>query len=130
MQIHISTDKNVHGSDALMRRVEQEFESAFSRSSDRITRLEVHLGDEISARGAGVDRRCVLEARLAGHGAVSVTHHAGSVIDACHGAIRKLESVLESKFGRLYQHKGGESIRHPGVPADPSQAGTPAAGAR
>src|SRR5690242_7879156 len=29
MQIHISTDKNVHGSDALMRRVEQELESAF-----------------------------------------------------------------------------------------------------
>ncbi|MEV6874659.1 HPF/RaiA family ribosome-associated protein [Amycolatopsis sp. NPDC051128] len=129
MQIHISTDKNVHGSDALMRRVEQEFESAFSRSSDRITRLEVHLGDEIAARAAGLDRRCVLEARLAGHGAVSVTHHAGSVTDACHGAIRKLESVLESKFGRLYQHKGGESIRHLDVSADPVQTFTPTAGA-
>ena len=129
MQIHISTDKNVHGSDALMRRVEEEFESAFSRSSERITRLEVHLGDEIAARAAGLDRRCVLEARLAGHGVVSVTHHAGSVTDACHGAIRKLESVLESKFGRLYQHKGGESIRHLDVPADPAQTVAPPAGA-
>jgi len=129
MQIQVTTDKNVHGSDALVRRIEQELESAFARSSERITRLEVHLGGEIVAHGAGVDRRCVLEARLAGHGVVSVTHHAGSVSDACHGAVRKLESVLESRFGRLYQHKGGESIRHLEVPADPIEAGTPTAGA-
>lgn len=129
MQIHISTDKNVHGSDALVRRVEQELETAFSRSSERITRLEAHLGDETTAHAAGPDRRCVLEARLAGHGVVSVTHHAGSVTDACHGAIRKLESALESRFGRLYRHKGGESIRHHDVPADPGRTGAPAAGA-
>ncbi|MEU5261513.1 HPF/RaiA family ribosome-associated protein [Amycolatopsis sp. NPDC021455] len=122
MQIQISTDKNVHGGDALLRRIEQELESALSRSADRITRLEVHLGDEIAARGAGVDRRCVLEARLAGHGAVSVTHHAGSVTDACHGAVRKLESVLETKFGRWYGHKGGDSLRHQEVQAGPVEA--------
>jgi len=118
MQIQISTDKNVHGSDALARRLEGELESALARFSGRITRLDVHFGDEIDG---GVDRRCVLEARPAGHRPVSVTHHAGSVDEACRGAVRKLESVLESTYGRAFHHKGGETIRHlPVRDEDPS----------
>ena len=112
MQIQISTDKNVHGSDELARRLENELESGLSRFTDRITRLEAHLGDGIAVGADGVDRRCVLEARLVGHGPVAVKHHAASVDEACRGAVRKLESVLESKYGRLRHHKGGESIRH------------------
>lgn len=112
MRIRISTDKNVHGSEGLARRLETELESALSRFTDRITLLEAHFGDEIAAAAPGTDRRCVLEARLAGHGPVTVTHHAGSVDEVWRGAVRKLESVLDSKYGRAYRHKGGESIRH------------------
>jgi hypothetical protein len=112
VQIQISTDKNVHGSDELIERLEAELQSTLSRFSDHITRLEVHLSDEVSTGAASVNRRCVIEARPEGRQAVAVTHHAGSVDEACHGAIRKLESVLETQSGRADHRKGGESIRH------------------
>ncbi|WIX98593.1 HPF/RaiA family ribosome-associated protein [Amycolatopsis mongoliensis] len=112
MQIQISTDKNVHAGDALVRHLEDEIQATLARFTDRITRLDVHLGDEIAAGAEGVERRCVLEARPAGYRPVSVTHHAGSVAEACRGAVRKLESVLESTYGRAYHRKGGETIRH------------------
>ncbi|HEY3471219.1 MAG TPA: HPF/RaiA family ribosome-associated protein [Amycolatopsis sp.] len=112
MQIQISTDKNVHGSQALARRIEAELESALARFTGRITRLDVHFSDGIAAAADGVDRRCVLAARAAGHGPVSVTHHAGSVDEACRGAVRKLENVLDRTYDRQFHHKGGESIRH------------------
>jgi ribosome-associated translation inhibitor RaiA len=112
VQIQISTDKNVHGSEELIQRLEAEIQSTLSRFSDHITRLEVHLSDEVSTGAASVDRRCVIEARPEGKPTVAVTHHAGSVDEACHGALRKLESVLETQSGRADHRKGGESIRH------------------
>ena len=112
MQIQISTDKNVHGGEALIQRLEGEVESALTRFTGRLTRVEVHLSDEIAANAGGVDRRCVIEARSAGHGPLAVTHHAGSVAEASHGALRKLESVLDSTYGRAGHHKGADTIRH------------------
>jgi hypothetical protein len=120
MQIQITTDKNVHGGDDLTRRLEAEFETSLARFRDRITRLDVHLTGEPTVPRRG----CVLEARPAGFPAVVVTHHADSVAEACHGAVRKLEHVLETRYGRAWHHKGGESIRHLEVPADPGQAAT------
>ncbi len=114
MLIQIGTDKNVHGSSELIRRLEAEIESTLSRFSDHITRLEVHFSDEIATAADGMDRRCVMEARPAGQQPVAVTHHAGSVDEACRGAVQKLENVLETKYGRANHHKGGESIRHMG----------------
>lgn len=115
MQIQISTDKNVHAGEELAQRLEAELQAALSRFSTHITRLEVHLGDEVSGADKA-DRRCVLEARPAGRPPIAVTHHAGSLLEACHGATRKLESVLDSTYGRIEHRKGGESIRH--MPAD------------
>jgi hypothetical protein len=112
MEVQISTDNNVHGGDELNQHVEAELRSALSRFSDHLTRLEVHLSDEIAAGAEGMDRRCVIEARPARRPPVAVTHHAGSVDEAVGGAVRKLESLLESKYGRTDHRKGGESIRH------------------
>ncbi|MGW5718688.1 HPF/RaiA family ribosome-associated protein [Amycolatopsis sp. NPDC003865] len=118
MQIQISTDKNVHGSEALARRLEGEFEAALSRFTDLITRLGVHVGGETAAGRTRVDRKCVLEARSTGRRTVFVSHHAGSVDEACQGAVRKLVSVLETKYDRAWHHKGGETIRHLPVTED------------
>jgi hypothetical protein len=111
MLIQISTDRAVHGGDELIRHFESELAARLSRFSDHITRLEAHFSEE-SAAGDGLDRRCVLEARPAGRRPVAVSHHAGSVGEACRGATHKLESVLESMYGRAGDHKGGDSIRH------------------
>jgi hypothetical protein len=90
-----------------------------SRFSDHITRLEAHFSEESATADDGPARRCVLEARPAGRRPVAVSHHAGSVGEACRGAADKLESVLESVYGRADHHKGGDSIRHQDGPAAP-----------
>ena len=111
MQIQISTDRTMHGSEELIRHFEGELAAQLSRFSDHITRLEAHFSEESAADG-GTDRRCVLEARPTGRRTVAVSHHAGSVDEACRGAVHKLESVLEGLYGRRDHHKGGDSIRH------------------
>jgi hypothetical protein len=118
MLIQISTDRTVHGGEELIRHFESELAARLSRFSDHITRLEVHFSEESTADD-GLDRRCVLEARPAGRRPVAVSHHAGSVGEACRGAAHKLESVLESVYGRADHHKGGDSIRHQDGPAGP-----------
>jgi hypothetical protein len=111
MLIQISTDRTVHGGEELIRHFESELAARLSRFSDHITRLEVHFSEETAA-AAGLDRRCVIEARPEGRRPVAVSHHAGSAAEACRGAAHKLESVLESAYGRAEHHKGGDSIRH------------------
>ncbi len=112
MQIQINTDMNIDATDELVRRIDAELESALSRFSDQITRIEVHIGDENAGRSDGADKRCMLEARPAGQPPVVVTHHANSVAEACSGAVQKLEKLLESKYGKSGHRKGAQSIRH------------------
>jgi hypothetical protein len=96
----------------MVQRIEAELGSALARFSDHITRVDVHLGDESGGRPGGTDKRCMLEARPAGQQPVAVTHHAASVGEACSGAVHKLETLLQSRYGRANNRKGGESIRH------------------
>lgn len=112
MKIQMNSDKNVALDSALARRVEQELTSALGRFSDQITRIEVHLGDEIAGRSDGRDKRCMLEARPAGQSPVTVTDWAGTVEEAVSGAVEKLVSLLESNTGRADARKGSRSIRH------------------
>ena len=115
MQIQVNTDDNIEGREALSRRVESEISEGLSRFSDRLTRIEIHLSDENAGKGGSVDKRCLIEARPTGQQPVNVTHQAASLDEACAGAVRKLRSLLESKFGQLDDRKGGESIRDAGL---------------
>lgn len=116
MQIQVHTAKNVNVSGEMARRIEAALESALSRHSDQITRVEVHLGDENAGRSGGADKRCMMEARPAGKQPVAVTHHAASMGEACSGAVHKLAALIESSYGRSDGRKGGDSIRHLEVP--------------
>ncbi len=101
MQIEVSTDNNVEGTEELIRRLKAEVQDDLSRFSDRLTRVEVHLGDENAAKSGAADKRCTLEARPAGQPPVAVTNHAATLDEACSGALHKLENLLERRFGRL-----------------------------
>jgi Sigma 54 modulation protein / S30EA ribosomal protein len=115
MQIEVTTDHNVEGGDALIRRIEAEVEAALSRFGDQLTRVEVHLGDENAGKSGAADKRCMMEARPAGQQPVAVTNLAATLDEARRGALQKLENVLESKFGRLDRRKGGATIRRDGA---------------
>jgi len=102
MQIQINTDNNIEGTERLAQQVAPVVRDALERFSEQITRVEVHLSDQNSDKKFGAeDKRCLLEARLAGLQPISVSHHAATLEQAVDGAVEKLKRSLESTLGRL-----------------------------
>jgi ribosome-associated translation inhibitor RaiA len=101
MQVQLNTDHNIEGHEALAARVRELVESALTRISDRITRVEVHLSDESSHKGSRNNKRCMMEVRLEGRQPVAVTHRAATLDQSIDGAANKLTRLIESTLGRL-----------------------------
>jgi len=109
MQIQVSTNNHIAGSAELAQYVEGEVQAALQRFSRQITRVEVHLSDENSHKSGDADKRCVMEARLAGLQPVAVNHNAPTVNQAVDGAVEKIARVLERTLGKLGHVKGRTS---------------------
>jgi ribosomal subunit interface protein len=107
MQIQMNSDHHITGSPQLAGRVQALVRDSLERYSDRITRVEVHLNDLNSVKGGSNDKRCLMEARLAGVGAVSANHEAPTVELAIDGAMEKLERALEHRLGRIEMTASG-----------------------
>lgn len=102
MKVQINTDSNIEGHDELFQQVEAVVRGALDRFSEQITRVEVHLSDENSDKKIGTtDKRCLLEARLAGLLPIAVSHQAATLEQAVDGAAEKLKRSLDSTLGRL-----------------------------
>jgi len=102
MLIQINTDSNIEGDDALAQQVEAVVRNTLDRFSEQITRVEIHLSDENSDKQSGTeDKRCLLEARLAGLQPIAVSHQAATLEQAVDGAAEKLKRTLDSTLGRL-----------------------------
>jgi hypothetical protein len=106
LDIQINTANNVEGREALARSLEETVRTKLSRFSERLTRVEVHVGDENGERSAGDDKRCVIEVRPAGREPISVTDQAGSIDQAASGALNKVATALDRTFGRITSRKG------------------------
>lgn len=107
MQIQVNTDNHTAGSAELTRQVETVVEDAFGRFGGRITRVEVHLTDENSRHKTGEDdKRCVMEARLAGLQPITVSANGSTLEQALDGAADKLKKTLRRTLSRLDQPKG------------------------
>jgi ribosome-associated translation inhibitor RaiA len=109
MQIQVKTDNHVQGSNELTSRVVEEVESALLRFGTQVTRVEVHLGDVNGVKGGNNDKRCVMEARLAGLEPIAASHHAATLEEAIAGAVDTLQRSLERTVDRLGQRKGRTS---------------------
>ena len=102
MHIHVHTDHNIDGHEALAAWVKRVIEQSLGGVSERITRVEVHLRDENSDKKSGVgDMRCMLEARLEGRPPVAVTEHAATIHQAVVAASDKLSRVIDHTLERL-----------------------------
>ncbi|MDQ6672073.1 MAG: HPF/RaiA family ribosome-associated protein [Chloroflexota bacterium] len=107
MQIQVNTDSNIDGSEQVAADVRTVIENALSRSSDQITRVEVHLSDENSdKKGGNNDIRCLIEARLEGQPVCEVTDQAATLEKAVAGASGKLARMIESTLGRQRAQEG------------------------
>lgn len=101
MLIQINTDRNIEGRDELADRVERKIRAALDRFGERLTRIEVHLGDENSDKKSGDDdKRCLLEGRPAGVEPIAVAHRAPTMDLAVDGALEKFRRALDSELGK------------------------------
>src|SRR5437763_5841760 len=106
MYVEVKTDNHIDGSDALSDRVTAEVEAALDRFGDQVIRVIVQLNDTNSHKSGDRDKRCLMEARIAGHQPVAVSHEAPSLEAAIAAAAEKLERSLDHILGKLGQKKG------------------------
>lgn len=109
MLIQVTTDNHIHGSDGLKQKVEDEVSTYVTRFSEQITRIDVHLHDE-HAHKTGIDKRCLIEAKLAGWPSISVSHDGKTLDEAITGASVKLERALDHHHDKHHGHKGHTSM--------------------
>jgi ribosome-associated translation inhibitor RaiA len=108
MHIQVNTDNHIQSDERLIEYAREVIAGGLSRFQDRVTRIEAHLTDENGAEKAGADdKRCALEARMAGLHPVAVTHHASTVKDALSGAVDKLEKVLNGIVEKELEKRRG-----------------------
>src|SRR4051794_12750235 len=110
MYVEVKTDNHIDGSDDLSDRVTAEVEGALGRFGDQIIRVIVQLNDTNAHKSGDHDKRCLMEARLAGHQPVAVSHEAGSLDAAIDAAAEKLERSIDHILGKLGQKKGRTSF--------------------
>lgn len=101
MKIQINTDHTIEGREALIQYAETMVESTLGHLTEHISRVEVHLSDENAGKSGGLDKRCMMEARLERHQPVAVTHEAETLHQALEGAVHKLKHALDHIQGRL-----------------------------
>jgi len=116
MEIQINTDHNIEGHQAMTTSVSGRVESALSRFSANITRVEVHLSDESSHQHSRSDKRCMMEARLEGRQPLAVTHEAETLDQAIGGASDKLTRLIENTLGRLRDQRSRRADSFPPGP--------------
>lgn len=106
MQIQINPGSGVHISEALERSIHEALGAIDRRFGDHLTRIEVHFQDVNGPKG-GVNKHCRIEARPRGLDPVVANNTAEDAYDSVRGATRKLESVLDSRFGKLESKQRG-----------------------
>ena len=102
MQFQLNSTNNIHSDQRLAEAVESIVRDDLERFGERLTRVEIHVSDENSrVKGGGNDKKCLIEARLAGLDPSSVSHSAPSLEEAVRGASTKMQRKLDSLIGKL-----------------------------
>lgn len=104
MDFQFNSDSSVMGTENVAERIEEQLRTRLARFEERLTRIEVHVGDENARKGGADDKRCTLEARPRGSAPVTVTAQASDVDTAARQAGSKMATLLERQFGKADRH--------------------------
>lgn len=104
MRIQIDHDDHIRSGAARSEEIEATVRSALDRFGQNVTFVQVHLSDENGPRFGADDKRCLMEARVAHHEPIAVSHRATNVEQAVSGAAGKLERSIGSVLQRLRSH--------------------------
>ncbi len=101
MTIQFNTDNNVSLSEEHRAPLITILSEGLGRFSHQITRVEVHLSDENGDKEGLNDKRCMMEARLAGMKPIAVTNNGDTHEQALEGAVDKLKTSIDTMLGRM-----------------------------
>ena len=114
MKVQVNTSNDVENKEALESWASDYLNEHLARFGQDITSVEVQMSDENhAAKGGGVDKRCMMEARVSGRSPIAVTNYAADQNLAFRGACDKLAHALDHAFGKLdrREHRVRDTIR-------------------
>jgi ribosome-associated translation inhibitor RaiA len=114
MKVQVNTSNDIDNKDALERWASEYLNEHLARFEQDLTSIEVQLSDENhSVKGGGIDKRCMMEARINGRAPLAVTNYAPNQDLAFRGAADKLSHALDHAFGKLdrREHRERDTIR-------------------
>ncbi|MEO7977938.1 HPF/RaiA family ribosome-associated protein [Flavobacterium sp.] len=104
MKIQINTDKNIDGHERVETYFSAELEKGLARFEEKITRVEVHFGDENGEKFSLNDKRCAIEVRIANLQPLTVTDHSDTIEKAFSGALSKIKKSLTTTFEKMKEY--------------------------
>lgn len=110
MLVHVTTDNHISGRQELVGEIEATVSAALVRFKEQLMRVDVHLSDQTSNESSGVDKRCKLEARLAGMQPLATSGDGANLDQAIDAALDRLTNLLEHKLGKISEKKGRVSF--------------------
>jgi ribosome-associated translation inhibitor RaiA len=105
MKIQVNSDHHIVGREGLTQHVETSVSGALAHVHGKVTRVEVHLNDENSEKSGAAEKRCMMEARVAGLKPVAVTDHADNLHQAIQHASSKLSKAVDHAIGKLSKQR-------------------------
>ena len=104
MMIKIHTDNSLEGTERMETYFTNVVETALTRFEENITRIDVYLGDENNGKFGLDDKRCTIEAHMAGRPPLAVVNHSDTIEKAVNGSLDKMKKVLNTTFSKLRNH--------------------------
>jgi ribosome-associated translation inhibitor RaiA len=104
MLIQINTDKNVEGHSRLNEFFTNEIKEKLAHFDSKITRVEVHLGDENSDKFGKNDKRCIIEVRIEKKNPIVTTAHAETIEKSFYEAIEKVKRSLSATLEKMREY--------------------------
>lgn len=104
MEVRVTTNHNIEGSEALNKYIGSEIKEKLGRFDEYLTKIEVHLADETSQKKTPDDKRCILQANVKGRPSIVATNHGNSIDEALGKSLSTLKDSLDAYVTQLRNH--------------------------
>lgn len=104
MIVQINTDKHIEGYSRMNEFFSGEIKRELERFDNKITRVEVHLGDENGEKFGKNDKRCLIEVRVEGKNPIAVTTHTDTIEKSFNEAVVKIKRSLDTLLDKMRAH--------------------------
>ncbi|MFC3198509.1 HPF/RaiA family ribosome-associated protein [Parapedobacter deserti] len=104
MTVQINSDKNIEVTESFISKITQDINDTLSHFEDFISRVEVFLADENSARQGSNDKRCTIEVRIKSMKPEAVTATADNIDVAFRQATDKVLQLLRTRTEKMKSH--------------------------